>query len=830
MWYELLPKILNMSLTGGVVILAVLLARLLLRRAPKVFPYALWAVVLFRLLCPVSFSSGFSVFNLSKSTAQSSAVEYFQYNGKTEKPMLEFSTGRLSPATNAENDSDSAPVNSPTSERHSSNVYLPVALTIWLCGVVAMLLYSAVSYFQLRRRLVGAVALRENIYLADGISSPFVMGLFCPKIYLPSTLAEGEQEYILLHEQHHIRRCDHVVKILLFAALCVHWFNPLVWLAFVLSGRDMEMSCDEAVMKRMDGDIRADYSASLLHLATGRRIISGTPLAFGEGDTGGRIKNVLNYKKPTFWVIIAAVVACVVVAVCLMTNPKNNEQDLSFLNYENAVSLSAEKDTISTVYYPEADGDSSSISLGYAKGSALANYLDSVSWSETDAPRDTPPSPGSIEFFIHDDYRIAVYDERSYIRIRFGEETRWYRGTNDDYSVAVSMFVDNSMSVVSGGSVIPALEYTNAMTNQELKDSVFWLTLLLTEDQLTPFNVYVGEKEQYGSYHIIDAQTFESLDFMHPSGLSPQTYIFQNAQYGHSYIITLDTGEHKLCFGIRLQEPVYATDGAELTDFSYQAVYSWVNYSEDGYNAMVERAENRDTQRQYGNVQHLTPVVKLDSKVKYDDFYSEMSGFFSFTQDYDESVAFEKQAKQYDEDFFSANSLFIAYLTEGTGSNRHELEEVRIENGVLEIRICRFAPDNGDTAMTGWFLAVAIPKVDIADCTGYDAYICATVNPDQQIPIGNLISIYAYKEGDDIMHTASVFLYDSGEFKFTFSSHSSYIGHGTYTIENDRLTLKTGDGDYTYVFDMVDDTLVFDAGASSSMVWYSGMEDGSVFQ
>ncbi|NLW49211.1 MAG: lipocalin family protein [Firmicutes bacterium] len=132
--------------------------------------------------------------------------------------------------------------------------------------------------------------------------------------------------------------------------------------------------------------------------------------------------------------------------------------------------------------------------------------------------------------------------------------------------------------------------------------------------------------------------------------------------------------------------------------------------------------------------------------------------------------------------------------------------------------------------MAGWFLAVAIPKADIADCTGYDAYICATVNPDQQIPSGNLISIYAYKEGDDIMHTASVSLYDSGEFMFTFSPLSSYIGHGTYTIENDRLTLKTGDGDFTYVFDMVDDTLVFDAGASSSMAWYSGMEDGSVFQ
>ena len=165
---------------------------------------------------------------------------------------------------------------------------------IWFAGIRSCYLQRC-SIIRLRRKLVGAVPLCENIYLADHIASPFVLGLFRPKIFLPSSLSEVEQEYIIQHEKHHIRRGDHVTRILAFAALCVHWFNPLVWLAFVLSGRDMEMSCDEAVMKRMDGDIRADYSASLLTSPQDANIWGHAGL---WEATLAEIKNVLNYKKP----------------------------------------------------------------------------------------------------------------------------------------------------------------------------------------------------------------------------------------------------------------------------------------------------------------------------------------------------------------------------------------------------------------------------------------------------------------------------------------------------------------------------------------------------
>ena len=320
------PMILNMSITASVIILFVLLARLALKKAPKIFSYALWAVVLFRLLCPVSITTDFSLLGLFdtpavENTQHTTAVEYIPYD-VVHTPDLEVQL----PVPPAINDA----VNDTLPQEHAALGADPlegefaIGSLIWLLGIAAMAIYSAVSYFLLRRKLVGSVLLRDNIYLADGIGSPFVMGFIRPKIYLPSALSEQEQSYIILHEQHHIRRGDHIIKALAFIALCIHWFNPLVWVAFVLSSKDMEMSCDEAVVKKLGEGIRADYSASLLSLATGRRIIAGTPLAFGEGDTKSRIKNMLKWKKPKTWIMLVALVACVVAIVFCATNPRND--------------------------------------------------------------------------------------------------------------------------------------------------------------------------------------------------------------------------------------------------------------------------------------------------------------------------------------------------------------------------------------------------------------------------------------------------------------------------------------------------------------------------
>ena len=330
--HRLFPIVCNMSLTASVVILAVLAVRLLLRRAPKVFSYALWAVVLFRLLCPVSVTSAVSLLGALGAPAQersavTSVVEYVPADiVRNMAPAVTPLPQEPFPAEPGENIISTAPSVTQPDAAPVSPLSGPVAvLTLtWLTGMALLLLYSVVSLLRLRRRLVGAVRLEDNIYLADYIPSPFVMGLFRPKIYLPSTLTETERGYILRHEQYHLRRRDHVVKLLSFLALCVHWFNPLVWAAFILAGKDMEMSCDEAVVRELGEDIRADYSASLLSLATGRRIVAGMPLAFGEGDTGGRIRNLLNWKRPQPWIIAVCAVVCVGLIALCAANPKGS--------------------------------------------------------------------------------------------------------------------------------------------------------------------------------------------------------------------------------------------------------------------------------------------------------------------------------------------------------------------------------------------------------------------------------------------------------------------------------------------------------------------------
>ncbi len=322
---EIFMQILDMTRTASLVIGMVMLARLVLKRAPRIFSYALWALVLFRLLCTVSLEAPVSLLPQMESVSESYTL--------ADVPVSPLGVGTavlqaVGDATNGGLGIQQIPTAIADSEGYVMyvqsgwwEVWVLAGQYLWPLGMAAMAAWAAASYIRLKRKLLTASPLRENIYLVDGLPSPFVMGLIRPKIYLPSDMEEREQRYILLHERYHIRRGDHLWKALGFLALCIHWFNPLVWLAFVLAGRDMEMSCDEAVIRKLGEHIRADYSASLLSLATGRRIFAGMPLAFGEGDPKGRIRNLARWRKPAAWLLAVCAGLCAVLAVVLLTNP-----------------------------------------------------------------------------------------------------------------------------------------------------------------------------------------------------------------------------------------------------------------------------------------------------------------------------------------------------------------------------------------------------------------------------------------------------------------------------------------------------------------------------
>lgn len=332
--------VLRGSLTASLVIAAVLLLRLPLRPAPKVFSYALWAVVLFRLLCPAGIQApvGVPVYDLLR---QPPALA-----GQT-IPLPEAAAAAYHALSGADDgslgiqQSDIARVTQPGISQ--AQLWLTLGACIWLAGIGLIFIFAAFRLLALRRKLTGAMRLEDRIFLADHIASPFIFGLFLPRIYLPSTLPESEREYILLHERCHLRRLDHVTRFLAFLALGLHWFNPLVWLAFYLSGRDMEMACDEAVLNRLGPDIRAAYSASLLRLATGRKPLPGMPLAFGEGDTKYRVKNVMRYRRAGLLTIAAAAVLCAAALLGLSLDPRREEGTAPNLPVVNAPDAGEEK-------------------------------------------------------------------------------------------------------------------------------------------------------------------------------------------------------------------------------------------------------------------------------------------------------------------------------------------------------------------------------------------------------------------------------------------------------------------------------------------------------
>lgn len=310
---EHFPDLLDLNLIASVVILFVICVREFMKGAPKIFSYALWGIVLLRLLVPVSIESPVSF--VPQRTEFSNMVEVNEV-----LPEIQFETprDREDNAWHRENTAPGEPLVQ-TYRSLDAQTYLTFA---WLAGIAIMLLHGGIAYGKLRKKIKVVIPYKNRIYLADDIDTPFVMGFFRPEIYLPGTLNSAEREYIIAHEKHHIRRGDHIFKALGFLALTIHWFNPFVWAAFILAGRDMEMSCDEAVIRKLGENVRAEYSASLLNLATGQRMFTGTPLAFGEGNPTGRVRNLAKWKKPALWVVLICLAVCILLAVCLLTDPE----------------------------------------------------------------------------------------------------------------------------------------------------------------------------------------------------------------------------------------------------------------------------------------------------------------------------------------------------------------------------------------------------------------------------------------------------------------------------------------------------------------------------
>lgn len=324
-------KLVNLSISASWLILAVLVLRVVLKKAPKWVMPLLWGVVALRLVCLFSIESALSLIPSAETIPSEIVTE-------TREPVL-YEQATLDIVTNPTLPSAAeVPVGV---SRQQAQVDFNIYSVLWLAGMAALLVHALVSAGRLKRKLATAILLRDNIYESEFVDSPFVFGVVKPNIYLPMHMDEGTAAYVIAHERAHLARRDHWWKVLGYLVLALHWFNPLVWVAYILFCRDIELACDEKVVKGLDGAARADYSQALLSCAAPKRAVAACPLAFGEGNIKTRVKSALHYKKPAFWVAAAAVLAVVIVAVCFLTNPKSERGSLVWAQKLNAADVAS---------------------------------------------------------------------------------------------------------------------------------------------------------------------------------------------------------------------------------------------------------------------------------------------------------------------------------------------------------------------------------------------------------------------------------------------------------------------------------------------------------
>ena len=324
-------KLVNLSISASWLILAVLVLRVVLKKAPKWVMPLLWGVVALRLVCLFSIESALSLIPSAETIPSEIVTE-------TREPVL-YEQATLDIVTNPTLPSAAeVPVGV---SRQQAQVDFNIYSILWLAGMAALLVHALVSAGKLKRKLATAILLRDNIYESEFVDSPFVFGVVKPNIYLPMHMDEGTAAYVIAHERAHLARRDHWWKVLGYLVLALHWFNPLVWVAYILFCRDIELACDEKVVRGLDGAARADYSQALLSCAAPKRAVAACPLAFGEGNIKTRVKSALHYKKPAFWVAAAAVLAVVIMAVCFLTNPRSERGSLVWAQKLNAADVAS---------------------------------------------------------------------------------------------------------------------------------------------------------------------------------------------------------------------------------------------------------------------------------------------------------------------------------------------------------------------------------------------------------------------------------------------------------------------------------------------------------
>ena len=595
-------ELVKLSLIGSLFAAAVMLVRLVFRKAPKWLFCVLWGVVALRLICPVSIESNVSLVPDRLATGQIITNVGNEYIGDVD--IIYESNAGYNNAIEA----GRQPIYSNdgyyvVTEKYSleapktvgQTVY-PVLSWIWVAGMILMLAYTAVSYLLLRKKMEEATQLRDNIWQCEQVDSPFVLGFIKPRIYLPYAITDSDMANVIAHEQAHIQRKDHWWKPIGFLLLNIHWFNPVLWLAYILLCRDIEAACDEKVIKHMEKDEMRAYSTALLHCSVHRRRIAACPLAFGEVGVKERIKRVMNYKKPAFWIIITAIVACSIAVVCFFTNPSNSSGALPNIHshayvveevtYESGTysfsvvagensPIYAITEDMTLVSQKEVSEEGIWAQLGKLEEIKLTKenfdelFFSKGLWNESaNAKSIRKNTVNAWQLIYNQDVLYYVLQQKNgdlYLAYGYYDYSEKNDPHSDDtnirwlFKLAIDTSGMSGMVAKSGDSAVPMLSFPTGTMIKDYVNSVYWLTIDPSDEEFAPFTVWKDGKEIRGTYTAYDAVTFEPLKHFMPSGLDPQTYLFQNADPTRGYIVLAT-------FSTEPDAEIYAF-GAKFADF-----------------------------------------------------------------------------------------------------------------------------------------------------------------------------------------------------------------------------------------------------------------------
>ncbi len=726
---QIFLKLLNISITASYLVLAVLLARLLLKKAPRWISVCLWAMVGLRLVLPVSVESILSLIPSSEPLPQDIFI--------SSTPQVNTGIPVVNSAVNPILENAFSPA--PGASVNPMQVLGEIGAWVWAAGVIAMGIYTAVSYWRLRWQVREGVRQEGNVYLCDRIPSPFILGTVNPRIYLPSATASEDIPYVLAHERAHLQRFDHIWKPLAFFLLSIYWINPVLWLAYWLLCRDIEVACDEKVMKSTSADIKKPYANALINCSVTRKSIALCPLAFGEVGVKQRIRNVLNYKRPAFWILAVALVLTLVIGVCFLTDPRTNDlpphlefQICQWIQQENRSERT--DDHYVTVNYEIIGTEKSDAGITVYMWVYYMEYsFDGQIREETGSHMLTAITAQKQE---GNHYRLVQYwnpkDGAGYAdSIR--EKLPWYlhgKGLDSQRTVEALRSLSRAKAEAHyqaiGPSVVPGTSspahdrYLGLDASNGLTVYVYQMAQNSYRCLLLPG--YGTKLSMEASMEMIPTDLSQMRDILNSYHLPSDKVLVIPYQMIYSSYITPTDQEHvqflRYCLGLDAQMELKLPyiQGYHIEGGCQVSCAGW----QDNWD-IYRNAVNAKVYTEHMDFSGMLPIHPIHSREQLQSFLEEYDDKLDLFRESEGIPSFFQAQAQFDEAFFQENSLILIYVRPNKGTERFMLSDIQYTTDkALHFEILRHrGADTED--QTGYLLCIRVDKLFSQDCKSYSA-------------------------------------------------------------------------------------------------------------